>query len=235
MSLPTVSVIVAARNAERFLPQALKSILNQTYQPSEIIVVDGRSTDNTARIARSYPLVRYVCQNGEGFADAWNFGIGEANGELIAILDSDDLWVPDKLRLQAGHLALHEGIQYTVGKVKFFLEKGCALPRGFKKELLEGEHVGHMPSNLVARSSLFGEIGGFETRWSIASDLEWFARARNRNVPMDIIPQVLLHRRVHDSNLSYTVSGSPVFREEMLRVLKQSVDFHKKKENRITD
>ena len=231
MNLPTVSVIVAARNAERFLAQALKSILDQTYQPNEIIVVDGQSTDSTARIANSYQLVRYVCQYGEGFADAWNLGISEAKGELIAILDSDDLWVPDKLKLQAGHLAVHQDIQYTVGKVKFFLEEGCALPRGFKKELLEGEYVGHMPSNLVARSSLFSEIGGFDTGWSIASDLEWFTRARNRSVPMDIIPEVLLHRRVHDTNLSYSVSGSPVFRKEMLKVLKQSIDFRNKKEN----
>lgn len=232
MSSPTVSVIVAARNAERFLAQALNSILSQTYQPHEIIVVDGQSTDSTAEIARSCPRVRHVCQNGEGFADAWNIGIEEAEGELIAILDSDDLWVAEKLRLQAGYLGLHEDIQYTVGKVKFFLEAGCALPRGFKRELLEGEHVGHMPSNLVARSSLFREIGAFETGWSIASDLEWFARARNRRVPMDIIPEVLLHRRVHDSNLSYCASGSPVFGKEMLKVLKQSIDFQRQQGQR---
>ncbi len=227
MSSLKVSVIVAARNAERFLPQALKSILSQSYQPHEIIVVDGRSTDGTAQIARSCPRVRYFCQTGEGFADAWNIGIGEAEGDLIAILDSDDLWVPDKLRLQAGRLALHENIQYTVGKVKFFLEDGCALPKGFKKELLEGEYVGHMPSNLVARSSLFREIGLFDTRWSIASDLEWFARARNRNIPMDIIPEVLLHRRVHNSNLSYCTAGTPIFGKEMLKVIKLSIDFRK--------
>jgi glycosyltransferase involved in cell wall biosynthesis len=70
---PLVSVIIAVKNGERFLASAINSVLEQDYQPFEIIVVGGQSVDNTAKIAQSFESVRYVLQAGQGIADAYNW------------------------------------------------------------------------------------------------------------------------------------------------------------------
>jgi glycosyltransferase involved in cell wall biosynthesis len=72
---PLVSVIIAVRNGERFLAQAIESVLNSDYRPIEILIVDGQSEDKTEEIARSYPLVRYICQPNTGISEAYNLGI----------------------------------------------------------------------------------------------------------------------------------------------------------------
>jgi len=81
MARPLVSVILPVKNGERFLAQAINSVLDQDYHPLEIVVVDGQSTDGSAAIAQSFDLVRYVCQQGElGLGRARNLGIEAARG-----------------------------------------------------------------------------------------------------------------------------------------------------------
>ena len=130
---PLISVVIAVRNGERFLGQAIESVLSQTYSPVEIIVVDGRSTDTSRIIAESYSGVRCLEQAGNGFADAWNIGIGEAHGELIAILDSDDWWAPRKLAAQMELLQREPQTQYVITRMVFVLEPEI---EGVKKALL---------------------------------------------------------------------------------------------------
>src|SRR5438874_24565 len=103
MDTPLVSIVIAVKNAERYLIQALDSVERQTYSVRETIVVDGQSTDGSLRIVQSYPRVRCVPQVGNGLANAWNIGIDAARGQFIAFLDSDDLWPPHKLALQIEH------------------------------------------------------------------------------------------------------------------------------------
>ena len=88
----SISVIMAIKNAERYLGEALDSILAQTYQAHEIIVVDGGSNDGSKTIAQSYPRTRYILQDGKGLPQAWNIGIAASTGQLITFLDSDDVW-----------------------------------------------------------------------------------------------------------------------------------------------
>lgn len=120
-----VSVIMAVRNGERFLLQAIDSVLAQDYRPMEIIVVDGKSVDRTAEIAHSYPDVRYIYQENLGIPNAYNIGIEVSRGEYIAFLSFDDLWTSDKLRFQANYLNEQPDVQYTIARVKYFLEPGC--------------------------------------------------------------------------------------------------------------
>ncbi len=102
MDLPLVSVVMAVKNAERYLAEALDSVVRQSFSDYEIVVVDGRSTDDSRRIASSYPGVRVIEQEGPGFAQAWNVGIDASRGAFIAILDSDDTWPAHKLARQVG-------------------------------------------------------------------------------------------------------------------------------------
>ena len=218
---PLVSVIVAVRNGERFLSSALTSIFNQDYRPLEVIVVDGQSEDCTAEVAQSFEQVRYILQTDRGIADAYNRGIAAAQGDLVAFLSYDDIWMPSKLCLQVSYLLDHPKIQYTITLMKYFLEPGHHIPVGFKRELLKGHHVGRVMETLVARKSLFDVIGGFDPGMALAEDADWYARANDHAMPMAIIPEVLLRKRIHDANAS---SDAQTSNRELLKALKRSIE-----------
>src|SRR3954452_15003770 len=102
---PLVSAIIPAHNAERFLAAAIDSVLAQTYQPIECIVVDDGSTDGTPAVARSYgDRIRLIPQEQRGVSAARNRGAAEARGELLAFLDADDRWLPERVERQAREL-----------------------------------------------------------------------------------------------------------------------------------
>jgi glycosyltransferase involved in cell wall biosynthesis len=222
---PLVSVIIPVKNGERYLARAIQSVLDQDYARVEVIVVDGQSNDRTAEIAKSFASVRYFYQTGvPGVAAARNLGIAAAAGELIAFISHDDLWAENKLSLQVEHMLAHPEIQYTNTRVKYFLEPGCACPPGFRKELLEGDYAAFMPETLVARKSLFEQIGGFNPQFAIGEDNDWFVRAKDNHVPWAIIPHALTHKRVHDTNISADPSNVDKFSREMLKIAKRSID-----------
>lgn len=104
MSANLVSVIMPAYNAEKYIAGSIKSVLAQTYSDWELIVVDDGSTDNTAGVVREFvnrdSRIKYIFQQNGRLGKARNTGIGNASGPLIAFLDSDDLWIENKLEMQ---------------------------------------------------------------------------------------------------------------------------------------
>ena len=219
---PTVSVIMAVKNGERFVAQALDSIRAQTYPALETIVVDGDSTDGTVQIAESYPAVRVISETGTGFWGAWNDGLGAARGELIAIIDSDDVWEPTKLERQVAVLRDRPEVDYVITRMRFFLEPGFDCPLQFKRELLEGTHVAHMPSALLARRELFDTVGGFSTtRYTISSDIDWFARAKDSAATLALVDEMLVSKRVHDTNISNLLARD--LNHQIVSLLRDSV------------
>lgn len=217
---PLVSVIVAVRNGERYLDVAIQSILAQEYGPLEILLVDGKSTDRTATIAKSYPQVRYMTQTGDGIAAAYNQGVTAAAGELVAFLSHDDIWTANKLRTQVACMLECPSLLYTVAHAKFFLETPGTLPHGFRSELLQGDHVAYIMETLLVRKEAFEKIGLFETTLSTGEDVDWFARARDKHILHRVIPQVLLRKRVHSTNASL---NDPSTNQVLLKVLRRSI------------
>jgi glycosyltransferase involved in cell wall biosynthesis len=209
------------KNGEAFLGQAVESVLAQTHRHHEVLVVDGASTDRSAEIASSYPGVRCLEQSGTGFAGAWNEGVQATEGDLLAFLDSDDLWTPDKLEKQLALLAGPPEADYAISRVRFFLEPGHPCPPGFRRELLDGDHVGNMPSALLIRRSAFEAVGPFRTDYTIANDIDWFARAKDLPLTLATAPEVLVLKRVHSENLSYTAAKG--MNRELLDLLRGSV------------
>jgi glycosyltransferase involved in cell wall biosynthesis len=216
-----VSVVVPTLDAERFLDEALLSIQAQTYDSWEVVLVDAGSTDRTLEIARRHESVRCQRQSGTGLPDAWNCGLEAARGELVAFLDSDDRWAPEKLARQVDVLEADTGVDCVITRMRFVLEPGCASPPGFRPELLASDHVAQMPSALLARRSAFHRVGGFDTRWPIAADIDWFARVKDAGLRMELVPEVLVEKRVHDANLS-TLAGATLNRE-LVALLRESV------------
>ena len=108
---PRVSVIIPAYNADRYIAEAINSIFSQSYQDYEIIVVDDGSTDSTPEILQSYgSRIHSISQTNGGMAAARNLGIAAAKGELIALLDHDDIFLPDKLPAQVACFDSHPGV-----------------------------------------------------------------------------------------------------------------------------
>lgn len=106
--MPLVSVVIPAYNAERFVLQAVRSVLDQRYQPIEILLVDDGSTDQTAELVRQHaPTVQIIRQENAGVAAARNTGLRLARGELICLLDADDGWLPGKLAAQVAYMQTH--------------------------------------------------------------------------------------------------------------------------------
>ena len=220
MDRPLVSVIVAVSNGARYLAQALESVLSQTYRRIELIVVDDGSVDNSDKIAQSREEVRYISQYTTGLAVARNTGVNAAQGELIAFIDQDDLWTPNKLDSQVDYLLQNPEIQYVNAWVKLFVEPGSRLRTGYTKDFLGRTHAGRTPGTLVARKSVFDLVGMFSADFSIACDVEWFKRVNDYNIPAFIIPEVLLHKRIHNNNLSSDVKTN---RRELLSIIRRTI------------
>jgi glycosyltransferase involved in cell wall biosynthesis len=217
---PVVSVIVVVKNGARYLASALRSIFQQDYSPFEVVLIDGQSTDATPEIAKSFGNIRYIWQENHGLANARNIGIHAAQGDLIAFLDHDDVWAPNKLSTQVHYLGDHRKILYTITHVKFFLEQKHFLRPGFKRESFETGQIGCTPGALLARRVVFDRVGGFDPDFDVGCDADWFARARDIAIPMGVIPQVLLYKRIHNANLS---ANARTNKQELMAVIRQSL------------
>jgi len=218
--LPSVSVILTVRNGERFIAEALESVRLSSVQPIEILVVDGLSTDRTVRIARGFAGVTIVSQRSEGIANAYNEGIARSRGELVAFISHDDRWLPGKLDRQVSFMAAHPELLLTVTHVRHVLQDGASPPAGFRTELLDRAVPGFVMEALVARRTVFDRVGLFDPTFSVSEDTDWFFRVKDAGVPLAVLPETLVEKRVHDANTSLL---DPRINTLLLRALRGSI------------
>ncbi len=229
MDRPLISCIVPVYNGEPYLAEALDSIRQQTYRRLEIIVVDDGSTDGTAQVISGYgQQVRGLRQSHSGPGAARNLGLREAGGTLIAFLDADDLWHPQKLARQLACFASRPGLAMCMTHLQNFwipgLEKAA---QRFRDHRFAKPLPGYAPQTLLVRRSLFETVGYFDPALQPADDLDWFLRAAEQGTEMELLPEVLVYRRVHRENVSMepgkgTIGAS--MKEQLLHVLKASLD-----------
>jgi glycosyltransferase involved in cell wall biosynthesis len=165
--------------------------------------------------------VRYIHQANQGVAAARNNGIEAARGEFLAFLDQDDLWTPEKLKLQIGYLLNDPDLGYTLTQQQFFLDPGATLPTWFRKELFSSVHTGWVLGTLVVRRTAFEKVGNFATGYSAASDGDWFFRAKAVGISMAVVPELLLLKRIHGANES---AHAKEILSELRKVVKSSLD-----------
>ena len=225
---PLVSCVVPAYNAERFLGEALDSILRQDYRPIEVIVVDDGSTDSTpaviARYSSDHPDgVRGFHQTNAGPAAALNRGLSEAHGDFVSFLAADDLWHPDKLRLQMEQFNDDEDLQVCVTHIQNFwgpeLEEEA---RRYKDHRIAQPMPGYLAVTMLARRSVFEEVGPFNASLQHGNDIDWFMRARQKKVKTSLLTPVLVKRRLHETNRSRHLASNS--RDTILDILKASID-----------
>lgn len=216
---PLVSVVLPVKDGVRFLREAISSVLDQSYRPLELLVVDGGSTDGSRDVAEEFVGrgVRVIDQEGTGIASAWNQGIEAAEGPILAFLSSDDRWTNGKLDMQVSAMIEQPDVAYTIGHFRYFLEPGCEIPATFNRSLLGRDLVGRIMETLVARREAFDLIGLFDAGLRTAEDVDWYARAKDRDVPMRLLSDVLLEKRVHDLNISASGAQNTPHLMEALR------------------
>lgn len=202
---PLVSCIVPVYNGEAFLGEALDSIVAQRYRPIEILVVDDGSTDGTAGVAAGARgvRVRYARQDNAGGAAARNRGIKMAQGEFVAFLDADDVWPPEKLERQVSRFAARPELDVSLAHVlNFWMPEVAAeriQPQGQRRAL---PVPGYSAGTLVTRRRLFARLGLFNSDMRHGDQTEWFVRARELGAVVEVLPEVLLQRRLHANNVS---------------------------------
>ena len=182
---PRVSVVIPAYNHARFLPDALESVLAQTFRDFEVLVVDDGSTDNTGEVVAAFaPRVRYIHQHNGGPSRARNTGIRHTTGEYVAFLDADDTWMPEKLALQVGYLDTHPDAGLVFTKVMVTTEAGQQLytyPHRYRYERRAFERLllwSYGSMNVVMlRRLCFDKLGFFDESLRAAEDWDMWLRA----------------------------------------------------------
>jgi len=199
MASSGISVIIPTFNGERFIAETLRSVLAQSLSPDEVIVVDDGSTDGTARLVAGLRLpVRLVGNSRCGPAGARNRGIEEALGEFIAFVDHDDLWHEDKLALQMDAFRENPRLDVCVTHIQRFRQDSPAE----QIEFLERPVPGYLTVTMLARRDRFREVGPLNTSLNYSDSAEWFLRARNHDLRVRLLPDVLTYHRSHGENLS---------------------------------
>jgi glycosyltransferase involved in cell wall biosynthesis len=217
-SLPLVSVIIPAFNGMRYIGDTVRSVLHQDYRPIEVLVVDDGSTDRTGEVVARFTEVRYLRQQNRGPGAARNLGVRRSRGPILAFLDQDDLWLPGKLRLQVTALDQNPDLGFTLSLSESVLQDGKR-PNWLTEAQLR-DQTGFFPSTLVVRRSVLESLGPFDESMITSSDADWFFRARDAGVKFERIKQVLVKRRIHDTNQSSRVEA---VHRELTGLLRQSL------------
>ena len=233
ISMPLVSVIIPVYNGAAFLATAVASVLAQTYQPLEIIVIDDGSTDESAQVARQFgDQVRYLHQSNQGPAAARNRGVALATGDLIAFLDHDDCWLPDKLQQQVRYLQQNPAAGYVLTRMQSMVEPGVSWPAALDHAHYAQAPVAVLPSALLVRRTLFAQVGLFDPTLPQAEDVDWFARAQDLGVQKGVVDAILLYKRIHAANLSLQAQQNT---PHLLQALRRSIQRKERDQNRVTE
>jgi glycosyltransferase involved in cell wall biosynthesis len=210
MSRPTISVVIPAYNAERFIAEAVTAVLSQTRPPEEVIVVDDGSTDGTlGELSRFGSDIQVVTQRNAGAGGAYTRGFGMATGTYVARCDADDVWELDKLGRQQRVLEEWPGVDIAFGAAMNFgvfdgpwdppPYQGVLDTATFARDMYRCDFV--CASTAIVRRSLFEELGAFVGHHP-CEDYEYWLRALKHGAVFYYDPVTLIRYRRHTTNVT---------------------------------
>lgn len=220
--MPRVSVVIPAFNRADLIGETLRTVLAQTFNDLEVLVVDDGSTDGTADAVRSFGSpVRYIYQQNRGQGAARNTGITAATGELIAFVDSDDVWEPDKLERQIAALAAKPDCPWVYCDAYVF--DHLTGSRDYLYSRLCRPHVGHVARPLlmcdfvasptpVVRRDVFDDVGLFDELTPQVEDWDMWLRIAAR-YPVAYVPAALAGYRKHQATSTGSHSALAIYRK----------------------
>ena len=214
MNNPNISVIIPVYNSEKYIEQTLKSVLNQSYQSLEIICINDDSTDKSKEIIKNLQktdnrikLIN-LDKNIGSPGKVRNIGVQKANGEIIAFLDSDDIWKPNKLKTQIKNMRnINSSFSYT--KLINFNEKISYEPK-YILRLFKKWHIGNMlidntvtTSTVLISKDLFNKVGGFRnSKMKVSEDYELWIKGILTSKDIIFIDEVLTEYRVNENSIT---------------------------------
>ena len=222
-TLPKVSVLMGAYNYALYVAEAIESAINQDYPPEllELVIVDDGSTDNTAEVVNSYVdrypgRIKFVQQQNTGATGATNRARREADGDLIALLDADDVWLPDKTRRQVDLFLSDPELGLTFTRMRLIDGDGNTIHNnyGHQEPIPQNQFARVLWENIAVQSSLIVRAGLFDRIPSEAPYADWWltlVAAQFMNVAY--IPEDLVLYRWHGANITGGVSGPKALRE----------------------
>lgn len=224
--MPKVSIIIPTYNRAAMVREAIESVLDQSYTDWELIVVDDGSTDDTgAALASFSPHLTYVYQEHKGVSAARNRGAVLAQGEYLAFLDSDDLWLRHKLRRQMEFMALHPEARICYTE-EIWIRRGVRVNPMKKHKKYSGMIFPYClplciisPSSALFTRTLFEEAGMFDESLAVCEDYDLWLRIAARH-PVYLVDEPLIVKRGgHDDQLSRSRTGQDRYRIAVLEKL----------------
>jgi glycosyltransferase involved in cell wall biosynthesis len=196
-----VSVVITAYQCARYLAQAIDSVLAQTQPAQQIIVVDDGSTDACARVVQDYgSRVTYVRQDNQGAGPARNTGIRLANGDWVALLDGDDYWVPTKLAEQLAAAVSSPRLEAVFGHMHAFVSPELDAAEQARLRAASAPAPGYCASTLMIQRAAFWRVGAFPEQYHVGEFVEWYGRALDAGLAVEMLPTTLAWRRLHANN-----------------------------------
>jgi glycosyltransferase involved in cell wall biosynthesis len=225
-----VSVVIPCYNQGRYLCEAIRSILCQTYRNFEIIVVDDGSTDNTRDVATAEP-VRYAFQTNQGLSAARNRGIREGNGEFFIFLDADDRLLPDGIRAGVKALSDRPDCAFAYGDYREIDESGNVLQESNRhlqtvteyRTLLKSNCI-EMHATVIYRRNAFEDAGLFDSGLTASEDYDMYLRI-SRRMPICYFNALIAEYRMHQGNMSRDLV---LMLRTVLQVLRSQKEFVRK-------
>jgi glycosyltransferase involved in cell wall biosynthesis len=215
-----ISAIIPVYNGETYIAEAVASMLEQTLPPDEVLVVDDGSTDRTAEVVRRLPGVQYHYQENRGAGTARNLGIRQSKGDLIAFLDADDIWLPEKLRLQTAALEEDPLLDIVFCNMAQFRSPELSPQAAEFLVCDETPQPSPLSSCMLARRTAFERTGPLREDLK-AEFVDWYLRAQDGGLKIRTLDELLVKRRIHGRNFSLQNKD---IRHEYLRSLKASLD-----------
>ncbi|TVQ05935.1 MAG: glycosyltransferase family 2 protein [Balneolaceae bacterium] len=196
-----VSVIVPVYNGEKFVGDAIKSVLNQKHNSIEVIAVNDGSSDDSEKIIKQFgDNVIYVKRENGGPPAARNTALEYATGDFISFIDQDDIWHPDKLGIQLSIFNKFKDLNIVIGfSMKYEFNSIDEIDETAKREHSTLELL--LGSSLVKRKT-FDHVGNFDTDLLSGDDTDWFFRARELQLPIYVHRDLVFFHRLHGKNFS---------------------------------
>ncbi len=204
-STAEVSVIISVYNGEQYLAEAIESLLSQTSGMPEIIVIDDGSTDASAAVARQFGnALSYWHQPNAGLSAARNLGLTHASGEAYAFLDADDIWPADRLTHQLFALESDPHLDMVFGQMEQFVSPDLDDDTRQRLVCPSGSAPSCLPTSMLVRRQAFWRVGQFAVEARKAQGIDWYMRACEQGLRSTMLADVVLHRRLHRSNMGIT-------------------------------
>jgi glycosyltransferase involved in cell wall biosynthesis len=228
-SRASISVIIPVYNGERYLGDAIESILQQTVQPLEIIVVDDGSSDATKEVAKKFESdIQYVYQENSGIPVTRNKGLELAKGELVTFIDADDILVENKLEIQLGLLDQKPEYEMVIG----FLYR-IPFSKAYQEISLDGvkgECATSLGSTLL-KKQVFEKVGNFDEEMALAEDVDLFLRILESGIKVWGHKDIVQFYRQHDQNITRDEKLKNYY---LLKAFKKSLDRRREAGNNLT-